>query len=644
MENATVGFGAYGQNHPGFPRRLPDDCVEYSMYVLDQTSKDAEIRERLRNVQSATNNLTRELLKDFIWQRDGFVLELVREDGNVGLMVCWQGMSCLRGRTNYGDSVQDEWLVVYILRELSKQFQDIWVKVVDTDGEFLLIEAAGSIPRWLNPEIADNRVRPLAATLVFIKRVSQVWINNGQLLIIPIVGAIEQPGGSSDNHRALTLWEACTCIKEARSQILYSPIIEAEAFYRLRNYPQQVNGSLHHAVVRVPRNLAYILHQSAAYISPAVEAFYLRDPIALRPLQAQSQNDLVFPPKDLVTMAVKFTKVGFAQVKSQRFSTPAAWVPVFSARNSEQSRAQTEMGMKITCGFEMLVSDPQNQDHKVVREIRLLLGDLDEGEDQLPSNAEISQWGMVEDDEAWLDVNFDDFENELSGTRQEQGLSGPGFGDKFAQEDLQKMVARFKDFLDDDAAGSEGAEYLDDMDNDDDEDEGHVSEGLTSEEEDGVVSFDEDKFTAMMKEMMGMPAGTGDGQSNIGGGTRPSIASDVRACDIDSSTREEELKILHLSQAMEAELKAAGALQLDSVAHGSGLNGIKNNLMGGTETAVEVEEAGDEDDSDGDLHIDFNLAKNLLESFKSQIGTAGPGSSIMGMRLPRDEDSETPHN
>ena len=83
-------------------------------------------------------------------------------------MVCWQGMSSLRGRTNYGDSVQDEWLIVYILRELSKQFQDVWVKVVDTDGEFLLIEAANSIPRWLNPEIADNRVKSLPSALNFL--------------------------------------------------------------------------------------------------------------------------------------------------------------------------------------------------------------------------------------------------------------------------------------------------------------------------------------------------------------------------------------------------------------------------------------------------------------------------------------------
>lgn len=67
-------------------------------------------------------------------------------------------MMYLRGRTNYGDSVEDEWLIVYILRELSNRFPLLWIKVVDTDGEFLLIEAANALPRWLNPEIAENRV------------------------------------------------------------------------------------------------------------------------------------------------------------------------------------------------------------------------------------------------------------------------------------------------------------------------------------------------------------------------------------------------------------------------------------------------------------------------------------------------------
>jgi len=54
--------------------------------------------------------------------------------------------------------VEDEWLVVYLLRELSKVHPDLWIEAIDTDGQFLLIEAANALPRWLNPDVADHRV------------------------------------------------------------------------------------------------------------------------------------------------------------------------------------------------------------------------------------------------------------------------------------------------------------------------------------------------------------------------------------------------------------------------------------------------------------------------------------------------------
>lgn len=69
------------------------------------------------------------------------------------------GLTFLRGRTEYGDSVEDEWVVVWLLRDLTKNFDDLWVKIGDNDGEFLLIEAAGSLPTWLESEVAENRVR-----------------------------------------------------------------------------------------------------------------------------------------------------------------------------------------------------------------------------------------------------------------------------------------------------------------------------------------------------------------------------------------------------------------------------------------------------------------------------------------------------
>src|ERR1700691_4056524 len=116
-------------------------------------------------------------------------------------------MMHLRGLTNYGDSLEDEWLIVYILKELSKQFPDLWIKTVDTDGEFLLIEAANALPRWLNPEIADNRVccdigaRHIDAQA----NVPQVWIHNSALRIIPLSTALASSKQTAPVSRSLRL-------------------------------------------------------------------------------------------------------------------------------------------------------------------------------------------------------------------------------------------------------------------------------------------------------------------------------------------------------------------------------------------------------------------------------------------------------
>lgn len=67
----------------------------------------------------------------------------------------------------------------------------------DSDGEFLLIEAAESLPKWVSPSNAENRVRPQIIIHVllsskFIHRTSrfflseQVWIYKSHLHLIPL--------------------------------------------------------------------------------------------------------------------------------------------------------------------------------------------------------------------------------------------------------------------------------------------------------------------------------------------------------------------------------------------------------------------------------------------------------------------------
>ena len=83
MEKPQSNFKGFGDEVDGYLKRLPDDCIEYSVYVLSNELDDSKIREKLRGVQSAATDLIKTLLKEFVWQRQEFALQLVRENGKV---------------------------------------------------------------------------------------------------------------------------------------------------------------------------------------------------------------------------------------------------------------------------------------------------------------------------------------------------------------------------------------------------------------------------------------------------------------------------------------------------------------------------------------------------------------------------------
>ncbi|KAJ5156036.1 hypothetical protein N7492_008839 [Penicillium capsulatum] len=577
---------------------LPDDSVEYFIYHLPSPTpavidEAAETRVRLLEVQRTAAELTKDLLKDYIWQRESFKLEISKDDG----------ITSLRGRTNYGDSIEDEWVMVYLLRELTKRHKDIWVRVVDSDGEFLLIEAAGTLPEWLEPEVADNRV----------------WIHQGNLRIIK-----PKQGAEKKVTEKLTFPEARRIILEEPDRFIKSPIIQEEAFYRLRNYPTQISENLHSAIVTIPRKVAYLLHQKSAYISPAVEALYVRDPIAMRPLKAKDASDLVFKPEDMVTVSVRFTRVGYAQLKSQDFPLPSTWAGKLPSTEERESYARAETGMKLACGFEMLLHDPHHQDKASVREMKMVLEDVETGYEQLPTDEEIEKtWDQREDDEKWMDINFEDLDRELKGRKKGDDKEAGNFGDESAQENLQRIVARFEEFLNDNSAGFDGADFIDDFGSDSDVDgDDDEEEELSSDGEDKDASFNEEEFARMMKEMMGMPSGP------------DSIRNRVQELGPDEDDDTEQIQ--DLSRQMEAELKGTGVLDLNR-----SMQQLSSGEGGSQGQKAESSDANDEAvDEQTNEHI--NLAKNLLESLQGQAGTAGPAGnllSMMNMRMPKDDRS-----
>lgn len=547
------------------------------------------------------------------------------------------GTSTLSGRTEYGDSVEDEWVVTWLLRELTKKFNDLWVKITDSDGEFLLIEASGTLPAWLEPDVAENRV----------------WIHDGGLVIIKP----ETAAKSKRTAEKLTYQEARSIVLNKPTRLLKSASIQEEAYYRLRNYPAQIKENMHNAIVTIPRKIAFLLWQKPAYIAPAVEAFYLRDPIALKPLQTKGSLDrLMFPPTDLVTVSCKVPRVAYAQLKSQEFPAPAVWDGKLPLKTDAKVYAKAEVGMKVACGFEMLISDSHNQDKAAVREMKMLLDDLETGDETLPTDEEIKSWDHIEDDEKWLDISFEDLEGELAGKSNDAPTDSRAkgtFGDVGAQENLQRIVKQFEDFLNDDKAGVEGAGMFDDDSDAEDMDDDSEDNSTSDVGEDKEASFDEDDFTKMMREMMGMPA---EVMKEVMAGKdlrRKGEAHGVVAApksghveEVDGSESEsgddEEMK--ELMRQMEAELRESGALNLDPSTRKVGAAGKAVDGSGkGKQTTVgseDDEDGGDSSDDGSENDIDINLAKNLLESLKSQAGMTGPGSNLMGMlgmQMPRDE-------
>jgi len=47
---------------------------------------------------------------------------------------------CLWGVVRYGDNVEDEWFVVWLLLQLTQQLEGLCARAWDDDGEFILIE------------------------------------------------------------------------------------------------------------------------------------------------------------------------------------------------------------------------------------------------------------------------------------------------------------------------------------------------------------------------------------------------------------------------------------------------------------------------------------------------------------------------
>jgi len=90
MDIPNDDFKGFGEGFEGFPKRLPEDCVEYSLFLIDSRLKSQkELLAQLEHVRKESARLVESLLKEYIWQREAFKLDLESSKGIFKPALLW---------------------------------------------------------------------------------------------------------------------------------------------------------------------------------------------------------------------------------------------------------------------------------------------------------------------------------------------------------------------------------------------------------------------------------------------------------------------------------------------------------------------------------------------------------------------------
>ncbi|XP_067876574.1 protein ecdysoneless homolog [Heterodontus francisci] len=630
----------------------PQDTVGYRLYLGGGASQSdpGACRAALEwQLERIVGRLAL-LCAGYIWHNEAFRLQYTPARGDVPAHI--------GGITNFGDNVDDEWLIVYLIQQVTKEFPDLVASIEDNDGDFLLIEAADYLPKWLNPDTSANRV----------------FFYRGELHIIPIP---QNPGELSWLPASNpTISQALNLLTTHSEKCLAAEPIRKALSRRIQSYPKKIHCDQHQAYCYVPAGIAAVLKHRPDLLAPAVQAFYLRDPIDLRACRPFK----LFLPETRVMTLVTFTKCLYAQLQQQWFMPDRRSGYTLPAQSDQHFKAHA-LGMKLAHGFEILCAkcsqplpssktvsssssdplwegfikslkknnyfreelegsaryrellqmaevyfqrsvarpkssstlSPGEQVLQLLQTLSYSVEELQKEEDSLPP----------EDDDSWLDISPEELDKML------EEASGRKLLNSARQEeeqdyDLRDITKCMKAFVSK-VSSHEGAEI--------------PRSSATSQ-----VQFDVNSFTSALERILG-----------------------VQSDELDSDDIEEEEDYDLLDSNAESDMKedkpgedmsAAETLEnirdymelMDQELAGTHIGKSFSKITSevGSDRPDVTEEAGGESEtkSEEDLKIlpvdvDLNLVENLLESYSSQAGLAGPASNIlqsMGIRLPDNQD------
>ncbi|KAI8826478.1 SGT1 protein-domain-containing protein [Chytriomyces cf. hyalinus JEL632] len=622
-------------------------------------------------------------VQDHIWHKDSFNLT-VELRGNDPF---------LHGNCRFGDCIDDEWLVVFLLREITRRFDGLVASVTDNDGQFLLIEAADHLPPWLNPSNSANRI----------------FIASGDLHIIP------QPKTPSEiafipSGAHVPLDRALHVVRTHPQLTRANTDIQQAAFEKLIDFPAKLRvDDCQWAKCWVPRNIARILKADESLIAAAVEAFYLRDPLQLK----ECQNMSHFHPSTNIQTSIRFTRTLYAQLVSQEFPVPPKSFRLPS-RDASDFKGH-DLGMKVALGFEILAvaavrnaesggpvarksvethsfdADPRWRTfhdrliklgyykgelagsalyktlNRVAKESHLSalesaktqtftdnedeeVQDL-QREDAADSDVIVNQ--AAETDDAWIRLDPEELDAVLEG-RFSRGLKEEDIetdGEDSDMDDnevknLEKVVAGFGAFVEKEST-VDGVLFpgydavLEAISDEAISDESSDDESLMDQDQ-NPIHIDNEKF---MESLMRILKDSEDEKLMSGKWDRAflkQLEKIERAIEVgqkqrdgvgmeeDSASADDDGSDIKDMKLEEYMAAMDKELSKSKVGRKQQRPKWKLNRMEEEGVDIDSDDENDGDDDDDALDVDANLVKNLLDSFQAQQGLPGPASNILG--------------
>ncbi|XP_065750401.1 protein ecdysoneless homolog isoform X2 [Phocoena phocoena] len=580
-----------------------EDTVEYHLFLIPDEPRDPEEhREILQKYIEKIMTQFAPMLVPYIWQNQPFNLKYKPGKGGVPAHIF--------GMTKFGDNIEDEWFIVYIVKQITKEFPELVARIEDNDGEFLLIEAADFLPKWLDPDNSANRV----------------FFHHGELCIIP---APKKPGAVSWLPTTLqTISQALNIISTHPEKILASESIRAAVNRRIRGYPEKIKASLHQAHCFLPAGIVAVLKQRPRLVAAGVQAFYLRDPIDLRACRIFKT---FLPETRIMTSAHGFEILcskcspHFSDAKQSLMTTSPLWAGFLESlkkndyfkglmKGSAQYQERLEMAKNY---FQLSINRPESSHamspgEEILTLLQTIPFDIEElkkEEANLPP----------EDDDQWLDLSPDQLDQLL---QEAAGKKEPEPVSKGQEEnyDFTQVSESMKAFISK-VSTHKGAE-------------------LPREHSEAPVTFDADSFLNYFDKILGSRPHDSD-SDELDEEDSECLDSDD---DLDLETQEpgEEASV----KGTLADLKSYMAQMDQELAHTSIGKSFTTQKQMEPLSQTASNNSEEEDSGAGGsvmtpVDIDLNLVSNILESYSSQAGLAGPASNLlqsMGVQLPDSAD------